>query len=129
MTTEDAFLLALADYFFLVFHSGLILFNLFGWYWPVLRKWHLLSISLTFASWIVLGFWYGWGYCPLTDWHWDILQKRGAENLPHSYISYLLERITGLSFPDRWVDFSTLTLALLALVISIKVNYSGKHRG
>ena len=128
MGTDDGFLLAFADGFFVIFHTCLILFNLFGWYWPTLRKWHLWSISLTFASWIILGIWYGWGYCPLTDWHWEILQNRGVTDLPQSYISYLLKRITGLSFPDRWVDFSTVSLALLALVISLKVNFSGKGR-
>ncbi|HSI77505.1 MAG TPA: DUF2784 family protein [Lunatimonas sp.] len=79
-----------ADYFFLFFHTGLMLLNLTGWIWRPLRKWHLVSILLTFASWVVLGICYGWGYWPLTDWHWDILRQRGVRDIPASYINYLL---------------------------------------
>lgn len=115
--------LQFADYFYLVFHSALILFNLFGWMWKPLWKWHFATISLTFASWILLGFWYGWGYCFLTDWHWNILYKMGVGLLPNSYISYLLQRLLGIHLPDLWVDVLTLSLALLALAASIKVNF------
>jgi hypothetical protein len=115
--------LQFADYFYLVFHSALILFNLFGWMWKPLWKWHFATISLTFASWILLGFWYGWGYCFLTDWHWNILYKMGVGLLPNSYISYLLQRLLGIQLPDLWVDVLTLSLALLALAASIKVNF------
>lgn len=116
-------MLELADLFFVVFHTALILFNLFAWLYKPLRRWHLLTIGLTFASWIILGIWYGWGYCPLTDWHWDVLRKLGHRDLPSSYISYLLQRVFGLQLPDHWVDGITLTAALLALVFSIKVNF------
>jgi len=117
----------LIDYFFLAFHSALVLFNLFGWIWKSLRKWHLAIISLTFASWGILGIWYGWGYCPLTDWHWDILHSLGEDNLPNSYISYLLQRLLAIRVPDRWVDMLTLGLALLALAASVKVNFFRRH--
>jgi hypothetical protein len=122
MSDSPAFLL-FADYFFVVFHTALILFNLFGWIWKPCRKWHLATISLTFASWLLLGYWYGWGYCPLTDWHWEILYQRGVENLPNSYVSYLLQRLLGLHLPDPWVDYLTLGLTLMAFAISIKVNF------
>ncbi|MEX2591721.1 MAG: DUF2784 domain-containing protein [Anditalea sp.] len=115
--------LLFADYFFVVFHTALILFNLFGWIWKPLRKWHLLTISLTFASWVFLGFWYGWGYCPLTDWHWDILHKMGVDRLPSSYVSYLLQRLMGIQLPDLWVDYLTLGLTLAAFAASLKVNF------
>ena len=120
--------LDLADYFFMVFHSALILFNLFAWVWKPLRVWHLWTISLTFASWVVLGIWYGWGYCPLTDWHWEVLHQKGFENLPNSYISYLLQRILKIHISAKTVDTLTLSLALLALVLSIWVNFGKKNK-
>jgi len=111
------------DYFFVVFHTTLILFNLFGWIWKPLRKAHLIIISLTFASWGILGIWYGWGYCPLTDWHWDVLDRLGIDQLPKSYISYLLQRILDLHLSDITVDIVTLSFALAALAASVKVNF------
>jgi hypothetical protein len=118
-----------ADYFFTIFHSVLILFNLFAWIWKPLRKWHLWTISLTFASWVILGIWYGWGYCPLTDWHWDILRQKGVRNLPNSYISYLIQRVLNLTLPAKTVDTLTLVLALAALILSILVNFIKKFKG
>jgi len=118
--------LQMADYFFVMLHTSLILFNLFGWLWTRLQKLHLFTISMTFASWLGLGIWYGWGYCPLTDWHWNILRQLGKKDLPNSYISYLLQRILHLHLPDSWVDILTVSLALLALVASIFVNFFQK---
>lgn len=121
--------LIVADYFFLVFHTGLIVFNLTGWIWRPLRKWHLACIVLTFASWLLLGIWYGLGYCPLTDWHWDILRQQGIRGLPDSYVGYLLERLLGLSMKAELVDGFTVGFAVLALALSIKVNFFTKSQG
>lgn len=120
-----------ADHFFLVFHTALILFNLFGWIWKPLRRAHLIVISLTFVSWGILGIWYGWGYCPLTDWHWEVLYRLGHDQLPPSYISYLLQRMFGWHLYDVTVDILTLSLALVALAASVKVNFfhSGTNSG
>src|SRR5690554_1709398 len=123
MLSQNPDILHFIDYFFVAFHTALILFNLFGWIWKPLRKWHLAVISLTFASWGILGIWYGWGYCPLTDWHWDILNKLGKKNLPPSYISYIIQRLLNIQLPDIWVDGLTLGLALIAFAASVKVNF------
>lgn len=116
--------LLLADCFFLVFHTVLIIFNLTGWIWKPIRKWHLACILLTFVSWGVLGIWYGLGYCPLTDWHWEVLRQRGESDLPDSYISYLLKRIVGLSPRGKIVNAFTLSFALVALLLSLRANFS-----
>ncbi|MDO9551582.1 DUF2784 domain-containing protein [Rhodonellum sp.] len=129
ITMLNLHMLQMADYFFVLFHTCLILFNLFGWLWRPLQKWQLLTISLTFASWLGLGIWYGLGYCPLTDWHWDILRKMGETNLPNSYISYLFQRLLGLKLPDLWVDVLTVSMAILALAASIWVNFFQKRKG
>jgi hypothetical protein len=111
-------MLWLGDVFFTVFHTALILFNLFGWALPRWRKWHIGSLLITFGSWGVLGYFKGWGYCPCTDWHWQILHARGIYDLPNSYISYLVVRLTGVSLPASLVDIATLAGAILALMIS-----------
>lgn len=127
MFDHPSFLL-FADLFFTLFHTSLILFNLFGWLWKPVRKWHFLVILLTFISWGLLGIWYGLGYCPLTDWHWEILSKRGVTNLPNSFIDYMLGRFFGLEMSSDLVDLLTLVFALVALGLSIKVNFFPKKR-
>lgn len=111
------------DIFFVVFHTFLILFNLFGWIWRKTRKANLFLLVLTGASWTGLGLCYGMGYCPLTDWHFSVLERLGVYNLPNSYIKYLADRITGMSFNQDTVDFLTLYFYLAALVISLVMNF------
>ena len=109
--------------FFLVFHSFLILFNLFGWVWKPLRKANLVTLLLTGLSWFLLGIFYGIGYCPLTDWHYQILYELGKINLPNSYIQYLLEAFFSVSVSQNITDTWTMILFFVALVCSIYVNF------
>jgi len=111
------------DIFFVVFHSFLILFNLFGWIWRRTRIWNLVTLLLTGASWVLLGWIVGVpGYCPLTDWHFSVLEKLGRTDLPNSYVKYLADRITGLDFNSGTVDKITLYAFLAALIISLVLN-------
>jgi hypothetical protein len=120
-------MLKIIDYFFLVFHSVLIIFNLFGWVWKATRRLNLITLLLTGGSWFILGIFYGFGYCPFTDWHFQVLRKLGHFNLPNSYIKYITDRLTGLDFKSELVDTVTLVLFLLALVISIYMNIRKKN--
>ncbi len=110
------------DLFFLLFHSALVLFNLFGWIWKRTLKWNLITLSLTGGSWFILGIFYGMGYCPLTDWHFQVLRHLGKYDLPNSYMKYIGDRITGLDFDAALVDTLTLVCFLLALVLSLTLN-------
>ncbi len=111
------------DIFFVVFHSTLIIFNLFGWIWKKTRIANLITLSLTGASWLFLGLIVGTlGYCPLTDWHFNILYKLGKSDLPVSYIKYLTDRITGLNLNASLVDNLTLYCFLATLVLSLFLN-------
>lgn len=112
----------LLDWFFVLFHFCLVVFNLFGWIWKKTRLANLITLLLTGASWFILGIFYGIGYCPITDWHWKVLLKLGAYDLPSSYIQYLLERFAGFRVPAATVDRWTLILFLLALAISTGLN-------
>lgn len=120
-------MLKLLDFFFIVFHSLLILFNLFGWIFRKTRVLNLVTLTLTGISWFVLGIFYGIGYCPLTDWHFNILEKMGKTGLPDSYISYLLMRFTGIRFWESTIDRLTLILFLLAFMISLIFNLKDKR--
>jgi hypothetical protein len=111
------------DIFFVIFHSSLVIFNLFGWIWKKTRVWNLITLLLTGASWLFLGLIVGTlGYCPFTDWHFNILAKLGVNDLPNSYMKYLADRITGLDFNAALVDKITLYAFLGALIVSLYLN-------
>lgn len=115
--------LHIANVFFYVLHTVLILFNLFGWLHPRLRRLHLISLLITLASWGLLGIWKGWGYCFLTDWHYQILRALGEKNMPSSYIAFLVEKLSGWLPHALLVDIFTVGLTLLALGGSLWVNF------
>jgi hypothetical protein len=115
-------MLNLLDIFFVVFHTSLIIFNLFGWTLRKTRKLNLITLILTGASWFILGLFYGIGYCPLTDWHYTILSKLGHTSLPHSYIKYLIERIFAIDINPNLIDKATFLSWLIALLVSAGMN-------
>jgi hypothetical protein len=114
---------ALLDIGFIVFHTTLILFNLFGWIWEATRHWNLATLLITAFSWFGLGIWYGFGYCPCTDWHWQVRRELGYADMPNSYIKFLIEELTGLSIDAAIVDAGTAICFFLALLISLYVNF------
>lgn len=120
-------MLHILDTFFVILHSSLILFNLFGWIWKRTRMINLATLLLTGGSWLFLGMLVGSpGYCPLTDWHFDILEKMGAKDLPDSYVKYLADRLTGLDLNPTLTDKITLWSYVAALIISLIMNIRGK---
>jgi hypothetical protein len=80
---------------------------------------HLITIGLTWASWILLGLWYGFGYCPFTDWHWQVLRRLGKTDLPSSYIKYLFDTLTGQDIPAELADYLTFAGLLIATLIAL----------
>jgi len=121
-------LLHFADIFFVVFHSALTLFNALGWIWKKTRKLNLITLLLTGASWFILGLFYGIGYCPLTEWHFQILRKLGHNNLPYSYIEYLIERLTPFNPASQLVDTTTAVVFFVALALSVILNIRDKRK-
>ncbi len=116
------------DWFFIAFHSTIILFNLFGWFWKRTRKANLVLLLLTGGSWFILGIWKGIGYCPLTDWHFDVLKKLGVENLPYSYIKYFIDRIFGWDMTEKAAETFTAIFYFLALFCSSVVNIRSRSK-
>lgn len=119
-------MLTFLDVLFFVFHILIIGFNLFGWIIPKFRKAHLWLVAATLFSWLVLGIWKGWGYCILTDWHWDVKRELGERNLPNSFIKYLTNNILGFDWSSNTVDIITLGTFVIAIVLSIRVNFFTK---
>ncbi len=113
---------ALLNIFFFVFHTCIILFNLFGWIWKKTRLANLVLLSLTAFSWFFLGIWYGYGYCPSTDWHWQVRVKLGIYDMPSSYLEFLFETFTGLDVSRRLVDIFALIFLVSAFCASIVLN-------
>ena len=121
--------LRILDIFFVIFHTSLTLFNIFGWIWKKTRMANLITLALTGGSWLFLGLIVGVpGYCPLTDWHFNILYKLGKTDLPTSYIKYLADRVTGLNVSQTLVDNATLYGFLVALALSLFLNIRDHRR-
>jgi len=116
-------ILDIINVLFFVFHTLLILFNVFGCLVPSWRSANLITLLLTVFSWLVLGFWYGWGYCICVDWHWHVRELLGYQNPSPSYIHFLVLKITGMDVPIHLVDAITVIGLFLALTISGYLNF------
>lgn len=108
--------------FFFLFHSCIILFNIFGWIWKKTRLANLILILLTAISWFLLGIWYGFGYCPCTDWHWQVREKLDLYDTSTSYLEFLVEELTGLDVSRELVDIFAVAFLVIALCLSIVLN-------
>jgi small-conductance mechanosensitive channel len=110
------------DKFFFVFHTLIIVFNLFGWTWKKTRKANLAVLLLTAFSWFVLGIWYGIGFCFCTEWHYQVRMELGDYDMPYSYVKFLIDSLTGLEVNAKLVDIFTAVFFFLALIASIYTN-------
>ncbi|MCP5053202.1 MAG: DUF2784 domain-containing protein [bacterium] len=115
------------DVFFFIFHTCVIVFNLFGWLWKKTRKANLILLLLTAFSWVILGIWYGFGFCPCTEWHYQVRMKLGHFHMPDSYIKFCIDSLAGSDVNAELVDIFTLLFFLAALIASILLNI--KDRG
>lgn len=116
-------LLHFYDFLFTLLHLFIIGFNLLGWIWPSTRKFHFVIVSLTAASWLILGIWYGLGYCPITDWQWQIKEQLGETNLPNSFIKYYADKLTGLAISSDFIDAVTAISFAVAAVLTVYLNF------
>lgn len=115
------------DIFYTILHLVLIGFNLVGWIWAGTRRVHFISLLITVVFWYVAGYWYGWGYCPLTDWQWQVKYELGERNLPSSFVKYLADKITGGDLNADLVDGVTFGLFTLVIILSVYVNFIRKR--
>ncbi len=124
-------MLLVFDIFFHVLHLGVIGFNMLGWIFRRTRRMHLIFVGLTLGSWLVLGIWYGLGYCFLTDWHWRILAARGRTQLPSSYTElageFILQRNLDSSVVAQWTLWPFVVVIVLSLMLSIRDRLRAKR--
>lgn len=117
-------LLLLGDGFFWVFHTVLIVFNLFGWIPMRLRKWNLLTLGATLVSWLVMGFWYGVGYCVCTDAHFQIRERLGIRDGADTYLQLLVRKISGwdppLDLTNQVAGICMTAAVVMSLVLNIR---------
>jgi hypothetical protein len=118
--------LVILDVLLTIFHLIIIGFNLLGWIWKPTKKIHFWFAIITLFCWVVLGLWYGLGYCPITDWQWNIKVQLGEQNLPASFIKYFADQLTGLNINATIIDVCTVLFFLLAIIASNKVNFFNK---
>jgi hypothetical protein len=115
--------LRILEFFLTCFHLLIVGFNLLGWIWPATRKAHLIVVALTASCWMLLGLWFGIGYCPVTDWEWQVKEKLGEHNLPNSFIKYYADRLSGKDISALLIDTVTAVCFCLAAVLAVYVNF------
>ena len=118
--------LMVLDFLFTILHLFIIGFNLLGWIFKTTRKTHFWFVMATLGCWIILGFWFGFGYCPITDWQWHIKTQLGEQNLPDSFIKYFADKVFNSNINADLIDALTLIFFLIPIVCTIKVNFFNK---
>jgi hypothetical protein len=113
---------------FFVFHSVLILFNVFGWAWKRTRLWNLITLLGTAFSWGVMGLWKGAGYCIFTDWHWQVREAMGIHESSSSYLVLLVRNLTGWDPPVELVNNVALIVFLTSLGLSFALNIRDRFK-
>ena len=114
------------DYFFTLLHLVIVGFNLLGWIWRATRRAHFIVVVVTASCWLILGIWYGIGYCPITDWQWQIKKSLGETNLPNSFIKYMVDKISPVVISADTIDLLTAVGFALAATISVYLNFFQK---
>ena len=114
------------DILFFWLHIVIILFNLLGWIWVKTRRIHLVVVTVTLFSWLILGIKYGLGYCFLTDWHWNVKYELGETNLPASFVKYFFDNYTPISLSAQTVDWITIIAFGIAILMTLYVNFIRK---
>ena len=120
--------LNLLDYFLTFLHLLIIGLNLSGWIWPATRRLHLWCVSLTAASWLGLGIWFGIGYCPITDWQWQVKSKLGETDLPNSFIKYWVDQVAGIDSDPVTIDVVTAISFAIVFLLAIYHNFLKKRK-
>lgn len=115
-------MLAVLNIGFFVFHTILIVFNVFGWIPKKTRKWNLACLLLTLAGWTILGIWYGTGYCICTDWHWQVREAMGIHETSSSYIVLLTRNISGWDPPVALANSAAMWTFIVAFTMSVALN-------
>lgn len=122
MPDAHRFALQALDVLFILFHTGLILFNSLGWAFRRTRRANLITLGATAFSWFVMGLWWGIGYCVCTDWHWQIRRSLGYPEVSDTYIGFLFATFTPWRPGSATVEWITGLVFALSIVLSVALN-------
>ena len=111
------------DYFFTLLHLVIVGFNLLGWIWSATRRAHFIVVVVTASCWLILGIWYGIGYCPITDWQWQLKESMGETNLPNSFIRYMVDKVSPVEISADTIDLLTAGGFAFAAFMSVYLNF------
>ena len=114
------------DYFLTLLHLLIVGFNLLGWIWPATRRAHFIVVVVTASCWLLLGIWYGIGYCPLTDWQWQLKEHLGEQGLPNSFIKYMVDKVSPVEVSSDTIDILTAGGFAIAAFMSVYLNFFRK---
>lgn len=109
-------MLNLLDWLLHFLHIAVIVINTTFWLSSRTLRLAQVMLVLTTISWFGFGLVYGFGYCFLTDWQWQVKEKLGESNLPHSYIKYALDGVTGGDWSPLFVDSLTAAVFVISVV-------------
>ncbi|HJZ13580.1 MAG TPA: DUF2784 family protein [Acidobacteriota bacterium] len=115
-------MLQVANALFIIGHLCIIIFTLFGWIPAKTRRLHFYIVLITAFSWVVLGFWFGFGYCFFTDWHWMVRRKMGIDSDPRSFLKLLVDFLTGTDVDAVLIDAATAATFALIFTVSVYLN-------
>jgi len=114
---SDDFLKFLNGIFHLL-HVTLILFFLFGWLFDKTLVLHFTVSLLILFSWVVLGAYFGFGYCLVTDLQWRIRRRLRQEPGTKYYMKYLLDKLTRRDTDADLVNRVTTLVFFIILALS-----------
>lgn len=117
------YVLHFLDYFCILFHAVVVVFNVVGWIWRKTRRAHLVVILLTAFSWFVLGYFYGWGYCIMTDWHWRVREQLGYQVQAPSFIKWAIDSILGIDSSEEFMNNLIAIVFFAAMGLSFITNF------
>ena len=111
----------LLDICFHFIHLGIIFFFLFGWMFDTTIVVHLLLSFAILFSWVVLGIFYGFGYCLITDIQWKIKKLLSEEPSTKYYVKYMLDKMSGKNMNEKVVDKMTTYIYFSIFLISLSL--------
>ena len=112
----------LLDIFLHIFHTGFIMLVLVGWIFPPTRILNLLAIVSAVFCWVIIGFFKGFGYCPIVDVHNKVRVASGRQPFQHRYIKHIIDFLTNFDFNDEKVDRITYFGFAIVVIMSFIVN-------
>lgn len=115
-------------YLYSVFHIIIIFMNLFGWMHRLTRKLAFVTILITWASWIIGGIFYGWGYCFLTELHYELLNDHGITGMPSSFIEYFFHEIGISGISSMLIQSLTFLIFLISTIMAALIYFKDKKK-